>query len=793
MNVVRLVDARDPARFGAKAATLSALAAEHRVPEGFAVAADASDDDVRALVPAAYAALGGDAAVAVRSSAIGEDSRDASFAGQHETILNVRGADALVEAALAVRASATSERASAYRKEKGIAGIPRVGLLVQRMVPATASVIAFTADPVTGDRDLVVVNACRGLGDAMASGEVTPDAWRVRKGDLEIAFASASVDGAALTHAQVQQVARIAIALEREAGHPVDIEAAFEHDALYLLQSRPVTAAGTREEDFPIAWRDPADAEITWRREDAHHGVVSRPLCVDYPRYGAAVGIQRRMDQWKLPIRFRLEEFNGRLYVSTRTLARDSEMPAHQERASVLRRAHSRALARDWTETHHPEVRRLLAEVRALDPGPLGPNEAGDAFERLFALVSDIWTIHMLITGGGYPLMDELATTYERLTGRPSVEAFALVRGLAHTLQQLRRDLFALYEATRALPHVARAIGEGVDRPDLLRHLPGGDRFTSALERFLERHGDVGQPNDELDAPAWRDDPRQLVREIRGALDAAPADPDVHLRAVIAEGEATARRAREILADRPDDLAAFDEVYAVARVVGPLTEEHNYWIDRQAQAEVRRAVLRFGARMVRDGTIAMADQVFWCYVPEAADALRRPRGMRAFVAERERRHARDLRLRAPITIGRPPAAGRLPGLGAVPSSRTDLLHVVAQDEAGVLKGVAACAGVATGPARLVRVAEDLRRVRPGDVLVCHSSNVSYVPVFGRVAAVVTEVGGALSHAAVVAREVGVPCVVATGLALTELRDGEIVEVDGGAGVVRRVAAPVEVA
>ena len=790
MPVRPLLDAREPARFGAKAATLAALAARHRVPDGFAVAADASEEDVRALVPAAYAALGPEATVAVRSSAIDEDSRDASFAGQHETILGVRGADAVVEAALAVRASATSERAAAYRREKGIDGVPRVAVLVQRMVDATASVIAFTADPVSGDDDLVVVNACRGLGDAMASGEVTPDMYQVRKSDLEVIFANAALVGAALTHAQVQQVARLALELEREAGYSVDIEAAFEHDTLHLLQSRPITAAGERDDDFPITWPEPGDEELTWQREDAHFGFVVLPLSADWVNEGPSTGIKMRLQAAGVPMKLRAAEFHGRIYMAQRIEAPPEQRPAVMREALVKRRELARPLATEWEQRHRPKVREHFEWMAALRPLEMTAPKAVEAWAELWRRHNHVWLIHMTVTGGAYAAMEELLAMYEELTGRPGYEAAALTQGLAHTLQQMQRDMYELGETVRRLPDVRAAIASGVIDPEVLRDLPGGDVFAGAFAAFLAKHGQAGQPNEDFVTPSWADDPSALVGEIRRALEAPAEHPDGRLAKTLAEAEATLERARAILRDRPEQLRRFDELVELARAVGPLTEEHNYWIDRFSQHHMRRSALAFGDRLVADGSIDLREDVFHLYMTEVAGALRDPRDLRALIAERERRHLRNMRRRAPKTLGAPAAeAAQLP---AATRARLDLGYTAEQDDPSVVKGVAASAGLARGPARLVRDPSDLGRVRAGDVLVCRSSNVSYVPVYGKVAAVVTEVGGSLSHAAVVAREFGVPCVVGTSVALTTLRDGEMVEVDGSAGIVRHIAARVEV-
>src|SRR5205814_1268916 len=183
---------RDAQRVGAKAATLSRLADRFRVPAGFCLDTSVFDElgaamtgdrraleALRALVTTGYRELAtvtrrDGPAVAVRSSAIGEDGAESSFAGQHETVLDVSGVDAIVDAVVRCWRSASSERAIAYKKERGITERARVAVLVQELVPADAAAIAFSVDPVTGDRDTLVIDACVGLGEAIASGAVTP-------------------------------------------------------------------------------------------------------------------------------------------------------------------------------------------------------------------------------------------------------------------------------------------------------------------------------------------------------------------------------------------------------------------------------------------------------------------------------------------------------------------------------------------------------------------------------------------------------------------------------------------
>jgi pyruvate,water dikinase len=281
---------------GGKAASLSRLAAVHQVPPGFVVtthafasARDAAPEEpaprvperVRSEIAAAYEALSrrsGDApaSVAVRSSAVDEDGAHASFAGQHETYLNVVGADAVVEAVERCWASAVTERALAYRRQHGLTidGV-RLAVLVQLLVSADVAAVVFSANPLTGARDEVVVNASWGLGESIVGGTVTPDAYVVRKRDLAVTgrliadkrrMTVSVPDGSrevdvprfmrgqpALNDRSAAALARLAIDLEAATGWPVDVECAFQGESLYLLQCRPITTLASTHERKEIA------------------------------------------------------------------------------------------------------------------------------------------------------------------------------------------------------------------------------------------------------------------------------------------------------------------------------------------------------------------------------------------------------------------------------------------------------------------------------------------------------------------------------------------------------------
>jgi len=272
---------RDLARVGGKAANLARLAARMPVPPGFALTTDAFDrawrggalpdalpDDVRGQVADAYAELtarlGGEPpSVAVRSSAADEDGGAASFAGQHETYLNIVGADAVADAVLRCWQSAGSERALAYRRSQNLDGDVHLAVLVQALIRADVAAVVFSANPLTGSLDEVVVNASWGLGESIVGGTTTPDTFVVRKADGallsttlgEKARMTVSVPGGteevdtprflrgrpALDAAQAADAAGLARNLEETMGWPVDLECAWSEGTLYLLQCRPIT------------------------------------------------------------------------------------------------------------------------------------------------------------------------------------------------------------------------------------------------------------------------------------------------------------------------------------------------------------------------------------------------------------------------------------------------------------------------------------------------------------------------------------------------------------------------
>ena len=772
LPVLGEAESLDPAAVGHKAANLARFSSGYRVPPGFCLttsvyaelhgalmpAGDAERAALRAGVADAYERLAArvgvrDPRVAVRSSATGEDSADASFAGQHETILDVAGVDAVIDAVLECWRSAGNEHVLAYRREKGIDAPAKVAVIVQQMVDADAAAIAFGVDPVSGDTEVVVIDGARGLGDKIASGDVTPDRYVVRKVDRGV---TAPAEGA-LTAAEAREIAELALALEGDSGQPVDVECAFADGVLYLLQCRPIT---TLASSFPVEWRHPDDAKLHWRRDDAHFEEPAPRLVTDCSERGPCHGLQARAAVFDLPLLPRLEPFAGRVYATAQRRVLDGDLPTLVKGGVARVRAHARDGRRRWDEEqlpklheHYAWIEARTAEIARMDRDALAPT--WDVVWRRF---SDVWVIHMLAVHAAFAMGDELAEFYEKVVGGTSLEAFKLTQGRAESVQRLERDLDALAA---------------------LRRKGDAAAFERASRDFLaSTHGNLGSSGEDPRLPVWRDEPARLFAELDRRASAQTESPATRHARLIAEGDDVEARARATLRDRPDDLARFEEILTIARKVAPLTEEHNYHLDRQIQGIMRRLIRAVGARLVADGQLGAVDDVWLFHVTEIAGALASGGALAHLVARRRAELAGWKRLRHPPTLGAPPGP-----LAAI-SSRADLIYRAKQDEAGVIKGVPASSGRRRGRVCLVRARADFGKFKSGDVLVCRSSNVSWVPLFTVAAAVVTDVGGSLSHAAVVAREFGVPAVTGCGVALATLRNGQLVEVDGDRGTVR---------
>ena len=535
----------------------------------------------------------------------------------------------------------------------------------------------------------------------------------------------------------------------------------------------------TATDDFPIVWREPGDADLTWEWDDMHTPHVVRPLGEDYLEL-LAHGFAYRYEKLGVPLAILTRVWNGYAYFGFKIDAPEAEHDAVMARYQAARRARIPHTAAYWRDEALPELRVMYREIDEIDAETLSADRLAIAWERAWTHAERAWDIHFFVIAGPYQVLDDLADTYEALVENgTATEALGLVAGLVEEIRLAEEGLERLTIAAAATPAVADRLrtGDPVTVAEI-EALHGSGAFVAQLRTFLADHGHLGHVGEDLGQASWSEEAGPLLADIAKRLERPLSAVAERWAARAAESAAIADRVRELAADRPAELAEFERVLAAAREIGHLTEGHNYWIDRMCSDRLRRFALRVGRRLVRDGALDAADDIMFLARSEVPEVLAGSLDARPLVAERRREHLRRQAIRPPRVVGKPKSESSEP-------DRFDGGRF-APDADGTLRGTGASAGVVRGPARVVNGPDDFGRVRPGDIIVAPASNPGWVPLFSIAAGFVTDTGGVLSHAAVVAREFGLPAVVGLGDATTRIPDGRIVEIDGAAGLVRFV-------
>lgn len=798
---------------GTKAATLARLAAlGHPVPPGVVLPAGEAG---RSALAGPLPALG--EVVAVRSSAVAEDLAEASFAGQYRTVLGVAADDpAALDAAVAeVVASVGDAHARSYAAGHD-ATDTAMAVLVQRQVPARAAGVAFSADPVTGD-DVVVVSAVPGLGEALVSGEVTPEDWRIPPGG------PAERHPGELTVLDAPDVERVADLVGRVADDlavAVDVEWAIDDEGgLHLLQARPITALPRQPVlDLPT--------EGTWEKDTSHLCEPLTPIAETMWLPPMEAALAETAETYGLLIDgMDFRSVGGELYSHPRppggkegaappwwllgVVARVS--PAMRAKLRTAREAVATGLPERtidrWYASWKPELATRIADLRAVDLERLDDAELRRHLDRLSELFGDAHRIHFLLFVPYLMGIRPFVTQAEELLGWSTSEALGLLDGLSESSSAPTRHLQQVAATVGAEPE-ARAVlagwaGEPLD--DVLASLAavGADDAAAGIVEHLAEFGcrvtafDPGRPT--------IDERPGLVLGVLRDLVTAGDGPDELARGLErrrAEGEAAMEAAADERGVTTEDRQRLRDALEAARRVWPVREDNLHYTDSLPSGLVRRAMLEVGRRLVARGLVARPDDACWLELAEVHDVLRgRPAGGDEPLAERvQRRRAERAWVQAhpgPDTLGAPPEdPPDLRGLPEAVRQTTGAMLWAFEQEfghaddapAGGLAGTPASPGRYTGPVRVVRSDAEFGSIRPGDVLVCPITTPAWSLNFGRIGALVTDAGGALSHAAIVAREHAIPAVVATGRATTELVDDQLVTVDGTAGTVVPVEA-----
>jgi rifampicin phosphotransferase len=735
-------------------------------------------DDVRAALLGAYAHLGG-GPVAVRSSATAEDLPGAAFAGQQDTYLNVVGEEALLDAVRRCWGSLWTERAISYRARRDVdpSGV-RIAVVVQRMVPAAFAGVLFTANPVTGARDEVVVDASSGLGEAVVSGLVTPDHYVVdadgrvrerRRGLREVVVRGVEGGGVehrtedALEELPDEVLAELADLGRRVAAHfgrPQDIEWAWADGRVWLVQARPMTALPPPPLHLSRVQRITGPQIIEY--------LPYRPYPMDVSGW-VARGIGRMVERMLgeiagVHIDFAdvLPESDGVVdrYVPPRPRFTPRVLSAPARNLPRLRRCRAAGWTRDPRFTRFErEVRELAAiDVRALawDELRLLPQRTFDTTD----LIADLRVDYLPRVGVDLLRLRLL----QALLRRGDVSGLTL--GTHTRTEDANRELQRLAERVRADGALRTVFGLEPDAiAERIEQDPAFAGFRAELAAFRAEYGHRETASPLLmSAPTWGEAPATVLGMVKVLVTDAPPAPPAD-RAERAERQLLAhplvrltrsgRRVRTLLADARAGIAFREDTHFHGTRVLPV---------------LRAAVLEMGRRLAEAGVLRDADDVLHLRLEEL-EGLAEPATLAPADAERIRAAARARSARRAELAGVPLIAP------------ADLFPDRASRGDALVSGTPASGGRATGPVRVVRESAEFGKLCSGEVLVCPYTNPSWTPLFQRAAAVVVDTGGAGSHAAIVAREYGIPAVMGTGNGTSVLADGQVVTVDGDTGLV----------
>jgi pyruvate,water dikinase len=774
-------------------------------------------DEVANAIVHAYAALpGSNPAVAVRSSATAEDLPEASFAGQQETFLNISGASAVLEATRKCWASLWTARAIGYRARQEIsAGGIALAVVVQHLVPAASAGILFTANPVNGQRDQMVVSASWGLGEAVVGGLVTPDTLTLAKSsgsvvDREIAeklVQTVRVNGGTkevsvpenlrrvpvLSDAQAAELGHLGVEIEALYGVPMDIEWALADGQFAIVQARPITALPEPEASVPTEWPmpDPKGQYVRASIIDLMPDPVS--LLFATMAFGAySAGLKHAMtditrSEAALPDEH-MVTINGYAYQDAHVSGRMlwwsltrlvPSFPRMLRTGVAYWRDHGRA---PYVET-----------VKRWEGQPLSDLSAVELLSGAREIVrAAMYNLTAQMTWMGACAGSEMLFTrvYDRLvkrSGEPDATAFLM--GYDSTPIRAEKSLYDLAAWCRVhdvlAAHISSTPSDQLVEQVQADQAPAGvagENWQAFRERFRAHVQQFGHIIYDLDfaKPLPLDSPAPMLEMIKLYLRGEGADP--HER----QGSLEAKRiqAVEAVLSRVKGLKrwAFTKALRWAQSLAEIREDALADIGL-GYPVLRRMLRELGRRLVNVQAIKEPDAVFWLRQEEleqAVAALERGEAVPSMAvrAQERRAFARAAKRVTPPPV-LPPSKRKVMGF--------NVEGIVAADESShtdnTIKGTGTSAGQVTAPACVLHGPEDFRRMRPGCVLVAGITTPAWTPLFPMASAVVTDIGGPLSHGSIVAREYGIPAVMGTGVATRRIQDGQTITVDGTAGTV----------
>lgn len=769
---------------GGKAAGLAELTRMGlAVPPAFVIPA-AKIDQFPEDLESHYHAIGG-GKVAVRSSAIGEDGDDSSFAGQYETILNVEGIDALRSAINQCISSLNSDHADAYKSEQADLGEVDMCVVVQRMVNARAAGVLFTADPVTGRHDRLVIDAVRGLGEALVSGEVTPDHYELAA-DNTLVCSELTGDEPILDHQAITALALDARAAAANMHALLDMEWAIDQSGeVFWLQARPITTLGSdlNELDTPI----PPDNVITRCNVGEMMPGAVCPLTFSvqgraiehgmqhmHTQYGNRPAINDDWSQINLFFGHMFINMSGGLessrYVSINTVDNMGQSLCGRPVPELKPLDNVKPIWRRWYGTAQ-FVRYVLRSQKVLTefeirfkhafiPYTNDSRSMMAAIDRYFPWICETNEVHLrssafsgvmegvvqgVVSGGEQPPSgDQQAEAARLLAGASEVESAVMVDRLDKVVDLLAEHPDVVESFQKASPAAALAWLQS-DAALAARY-----RF----EEFLAAHGHRSIRELCLREAGWADEPEKLVVTMQASV------------AARLQGNYTPRAAARVdLKSLPRSLKFLLPIAhnAIRR------REHTKSLLVMVTHRLKRGYRHLAKLLLAEGHIPDPDLVFFFTHNELRDFVAAP-SVEWVSKAKQRRVALSFHEKMEfddVYVGKPEPLVWEPSDSA---------------KAGELMGRPVSRGVVEGRARVALTIQEAAALQPGEILIAPITDIGWTPYFSLIGGLATDVGSAVSHGAVIAREYGLPAIVNLRQATKQFKTGDKVRLDADKGV-----------
>lgn len=716
--------------------------------------------------------------VAVRSSATAEDLPDASFAGQQETYLNVRGIDEVLAQIKECYASLWGNRAVCYRQNQGYDQLSvALAVVVQQMVESEKAGVLFTANPVSGSKDEIQINASWGLGESVVSGKVTADSFVCSKngkvkssvcgskktqivyaddgtknGTKKIAVEEAAQKKLCLSEAEIAELCAEGVKIEKHYGFPMDIEWAIKGGKVYILQARAITTLGTETENAEeqaliqkyiegTKVKGPQKKNMAFQLEKMPYAY--RPLDYDFIMQ---INHQKAV----------IFSENGLELSSDPQFDDDGIMTLPKSSVKINRKIFKifKTLKNikdfDWCEKHcrelMPKHEAEIAQIKKLDFSTMTIAECGDFIKHAFQLTADIsydrfmYAVFPGVVGGG------LSKVIKKIN--PKYTTYDFYWGLDNKTSVVTKDVAKLAENLGKIDGVKDAICSGKKYDDICKLFP---ETVLLFNAFLEKNSYKSDFNCYcIIARTLIEEPDRLLNILRPLLaneDAAVSENTKDFGALM----------EQLKAIYSSDFPALEKKINQYRYFHVVREETQYlW--ETLFCFVRRCLERANELLLgnSDYEHGIANLFYEELIATCAHGT---------LSESDQEKITRRNLKHPLAE-KVWAASKL---------------LVFDSNGETLKGISGSTGVAVGPARIIRSPAEFYKMQKGDVLVCELTDPEWTPLFKLASAVVADTGSELSHAAIVAREFGLPAVLGTGFATQRFSDGQTIRVDGDKG------------